>query len=278
MGAVQLACAVADPEHVCRAIVVIVGQAVAAYEGFFVIQQQRFVGSKEAGFAQLRRAVHAAGTHKGEGFIDTVGQLAVFLCQGRVGDEVQVPLVHLVQVGKAALGKGAQQVQGGGGLVIGLQQAFRVWHAAFFIKADAVDDIASIGRQGHAVDGFVIGRARLGELPGHAPDLDHRAPCREGHDNGHLQQDLERVANLGCRKLRKTLGTITALKQKRPALSDLGKLSAQLPGFAGKYQWRVTGQALLDAQQVRRVRVVGLLLDRQGAPAVRGPDWAHRRL
>ena len=162
--------------------------------------------------------------------------------------------------------------------MIGLQQALRVRHAAFFIKADAVDDIATVGGQGHAVDGFIIGRARLGELPGHATDLDHRATCREGHDNGHLQQHLEGVANLRRRKFGKTFSAIAALKQKRPTLSDFGKLAAQLAGFPGKHQRRVTGQALLDAQQVCSVRVVGLLLDRQGAPAVRGPDWAHRRL
>ncbi len=157
VGTIELARAVTDPQHVRRAIVVVVGQAVAPHESFFVVQQQCFVGSKEASFAQLRRAVHATGTHKGQGFIDAVGQLAVFFCQRRVGDEVQVPFVDLVQVGKAALGKGAQQVQGGCGLVVGLQQALRVGYAAFFIKTDAVDDVTAIGRQGHAIDGFIIG-------------------------------------------------------------------------------------------------------------------------
>jgi len=157
VGTVQLARAVADPQHVRRAIVVIVGQAVAAHEGFFVVQQQRFVGGKEAGFAQLRRAVHAAGTHKGQGFVDAVGQLAVLFSQRRVGDEVQVPLVHLMQVGKAALGEGAQQVKRGGGLVIRLQQALRIGHAAFFIEAYTIDDVATVGRQRDAVDRFVIG-------------------------------------------------------------------------------------------------------------------------
>ncbi|MCY1407124.1 hypothetical protein D9M71_224120 [compost metagenome] len=91
-----------------------------------------------------------------------------------------------MQVGETALGKGAQQVQGRGGLVVGLEQALGVGNAAFFVEADAVDDIATVGRQGHAADGFVIGRARLGELARHAPDLDHRAAGGKSHDNSHL--------------------------------------------------------------------------------------------
>ena len=88
-----------------------------------------------------------AGAHEGQGFIDAIGQMAVLLGQRRVGDEVQVPLVHLMQVGKTALGKGAQQVQGCSGLVVRLQQTIWIRYAAFFVKTDAVDDIATVGRQ-----------------------------------------------------------------------------------------------------------------------------------
>ncbi len=198
MGAVQLASAVADPQHVRRAVVVVAGQAVLAHEGLFIVQQQRFVGGEEAGFTQLRRAVQATGTHERQGFVDAVGQLVVLVCQRRVGDEVQVPLVHLVQVGKTALGEGPQQVEAGGGLVIGLQQALRVRDAALGVEADAVDDVAPVSGQGDGADGFIARRAWLGELPGHAPDLDHRAARGKRHDDGHLQQHLEGVADF-CR-------------------------------------------------------------------------------
>lgn len=112
VGAIQLAGTVADPQHVGGTVVVVVGQAVTAYKRLLIVEQQRFVGREETGFAQLRRAVHATGAHERQGFVDTVGQLGVFLGQGGVGDEVQVPFVHLVQVGETALGRGAQQVQG----------------------------------------------------------------------------------------------------------------------------------------------------------------------
>ena len=276
--AVELAGAVADPQHVRRAIVVIVGQAVAAYEGFFVIQQQRFVGSEETGFAQLRRAVHAAGAHEREGFIDAVGEVAVLLGQRRVGDEIQVPLVHLVQVGETALGESAQQVQGCCGLMIGLQQTLRIRHAALFVEADAVDDVATVGRQGYAADGFVVGRTRFGELAGHAPDLDHRAASGEGHDDCHLQQHFEGVADLRGGEFGETFRAIAALQQKRATLGDFGELAAQLARFAGEHQRRIAGQGLLDLAQVRGVGVLRLLLDRQGAPAVRAPRLAHHGL
>ncbi|MCY1345957.1 hypothetical protein D9M69_320290 [compost metagenome] len=120
VGAIQLAGAVADPEHVGGAVVPATGEAVATHECLFVVQQQRLVGGEEAGFAQLRCAVQAAGAHEGQRLVDAVGQLAVLLGQCRVGDEVQVPLMHLVHVGETALGEGAQQVEAGGGLVISL--------------------------------------------------------------------------------------------------------------------------------------------------------------
>ncbi len=278
VGAVQLPRAVADPEHVRRAVVIVVGQAVAAYEGLFIVQQQRFVGGEEAGFAQLWRAVHAAGAHERQGFVDAVGQLAVLFGQRGVSNKVQVPLVYLVQVGKPALGKRAQQIQGGSGLMVGLQQAVRVRHTAFFVEADAVDDVATVGGQGDAVDGFIVGRAWLGELAGHASDLDHRATGGEGHHNRHLQQHLEGVADFCGGEFGKALGAVAALQQESAALGHFGKLTAQLAGFPGKHQRRVAGQVLLHLQQVRSVRVLGLLLDRQGAPAVGAPGLAHHEL
>jgi len=226
MRAVQLARAVADPQHVRRAVVEIVGQAVTTHEGFFVVEQQRFVGGEEAGFTQLRRGVHAAGAHEGQRFVDSVGQMAVLFRKRGACDEIQVPLMHLVQIGKTALSEGAQQVQGGGGLVIGLQQTIRVRHAALLVETDAVDDIAAIGRQGDAINGFVIGGARFGELAGHAPDLDHRATGGKGHDDRHLQQNLEGVADFRGGKLEETLGAIATLQQERATLGDRGKLTA----------------------------------------------------
>jgi hypothetical protein len=72
-----------------------------------------------------------------------------------------------------------------------------------------------------------------------------------------LQQHLEGVADFRRRELGEAFGAVAALQQERPALGHLGKLPAQLAGFAGKHQRRIAGQGLLDLQQVRGVGVDG---------------------
>ena len=58
--------------------------------------------------------------------VEAVGELAVALALRAVGDEAQVPAVDAVQVGIAALGEGAQQVERRGRLVVGLHHALRI--------------------------------------------------------------------------------------------------------------------------------------------------------
>ena len=66
---------------------------------------------------------------KSSDFADLVGQLAVALARGRAGDEAERPAVDIVQVGVAAAGEGAQQVQRRRRLAVGLQQALGIGHA-----------------------------------------------------------------------------------------------------------------------------------------------------
>ena len=161
--------------------------------------------------------------------------------------------------------------------MVGLQQTLRVRHATLRVEVDAIDDIAPVSRQRHAIDGFVTGRAGLGELAGHAPYLDHRTAGREGHDDRHLQQHLEGVANLGGREFGETLGAIAALQQERAALGHLGELPSQLPCFAGEDQRWQAGQGAFNAREVFGIRVFGLLLDRLASPAIGAPGVVHDR-
>ncbi len=121
MRAVQLAGAVTDPEHMGGTVVPAAAEAVLAHERLFVIEQQGLVSGEKTGLAQLGCVVHAAGPHELQGLIDSCAQLVVFLGHLRISDEVEVPLVDLVQIGETALGEGAQQVQAGSGLMVGLQ-------------------------------------------------------------------------------------------------------------------------------------------------------------
>src|SRR3546814_2859007 len=86
----------------------------------------------------------------------------------------------LVQVGETALGKGAQQVQRRGRLIVGAHQALRIGLAGLLGEVDAVDNVAAIARQLDAVDYLGGRRARLGELAGHAANLHDRAGGAEG--------------------------------------------------------------------------------------------------
>ncbi len=130
--------------------------------------------------------------------------------------------------------------------MVGLQQALRVRHAALLVEADAVDDVAAIGGQGHAVLRFVAGGARLGELAGHAPDLHYRAAGGEGHYHRHLQQYLEGIADLRRGKFGEAFRAIPALEQEGASGGDFGELPAQLASLAGEDQRRVSGEGLLD--------------------------------
>ena len=101
---------------------------------------------KERGFTQLRAVIiiKAAGAHEGQAFVDAVGQLLEAIGHRGVGNEVQVPLMHLIQTGKTALGEGAQQVQGGGCLVVCAQQALWVRRSASRVERYIVDDVAAV--------------------------------------------------------------------------------------------------------------------------------------
>ena len=104
-----------------------------------------------------------------------------------VGDEILVPGMDAVQVGVAALGEGAQQIERRRRLAVGLHHARRLGVARRRVEFDIVDDVAAIGGQRHLALLLDIGRARLGELAGHAADLDHRQAGAKGQHHRHLQ-------------------------------------------------------------------------------------------
>ena len=68
-------------------------------------------------------------------------------------------MVHLLQVGKAALGEGAQQIERGRRLVVGADQAFRVRQPRGLVELDRVDDVAAVARQLDAA--LRLGRRRV---------------------------------------------------------------------------------------------------------------------
>ncbi len=204
-----------------------------------------------------------------------VGQLLVAVAERAVRHEVEVPAMHLVQVGVAALGEGAQQVQRRGRLVVALHQALRIGHARLGVELHAVDDVAAIGRQLDAADGLGRGGARLGELAGHAADLHHRQGGAEGQHHRHLQQHAEGVADVVGGEFREALGAVAALQQEGLALRHVAQRFLEPPRLAGKHQRRIALQALFHRLELGRIRIVRNLRHRLGPPAVRRPLRVH---
>ena len=197
MGAVELAGALADPEHVGRAVVPIAGEGVLPGQRFFVVEEKRFVAREEVDFVQGRHgaAVDAARIHEGEGAVDLAGHLFVPFTGGRGSDEFAVPGRNLAEVGIATSGEGPQQVQCGGGPVVGGEQSLGVGATFALGEADVVDDLAEEGRQLDIALGLDGGGAGFGELPGDTADLNDRQAARIREDDRHLEDDAELVAN-----------------------------------------------------------------------------------
>ena len=141
--------------------------------------------------------------------------------------------------------------------------------AGFGGEVVAVDDVAAVGRKGHAVAGLVIGGAGLGELPGHAAHLDdgHRGAVGEHH--GHLEDGLDPGADLVCRGCLEGLGAVAALEQERLALGCGGQALAEDVHFAGENQRRKHGEFLDGGVEHVLVLPAGLLGDGQVPPVVK---------
>ena len=120
--------------------------------------------------------------------------------------------MHVLEAGIAALREGAQQVERRRRLPVRHLLAGRIGHARLLVELDAVDDVAAIAGQRHAVDRLAVGRARLGELAGDAADLHHRLGAGERQHDGHLQEHAEEVADVVRAMLGEALGAIAALQ------------------------------------------------------------------
>ena len=179
--------------------------------------------------------------------------------------------MHIVEVGVAAGGEGAQQIERRRRLPIGLQLPARIGHARFRREVGAVDDVAAIDRQFDAAALFSRRGARLGELAGDAADLHHRRRRRIGQHHRHLQEHAEEVADIVGAVLGKAFGAIAALQQECLAGRDLGQRSLEVARLAGKHQRRKGGKLRLDIGQRLGVRIIRHLHDRLAAPGIRAP-------
>ena len=125
MRVVELARAVAGPQEMSRGGVPIADGGIDAREGLLVAEQQRLVARIEARGAELRRIVgrEPDGAHEAQGFGDVLGDFLVAVAGRAVLDEAEIPPMHVLEIGVAALREGAQQVERRRRLPIGHQHA-----------------------------------------------------------------------------------------------------------------------------------------------------------
>jgi hypothetical protein len=277
VAVIELAGAIADPDHVAGGRVPVAGRGIDAGERLLVAEQQRLMAGVEIGRAQLGMAfqIKPAGAHEVQRVRDAVGQFLVTPRLRGIFQETQHPLMHRAEIGEAAGRERAQQVERRRRLAIGHQLALRIGRARLFREGDVVDDVAAIARQFDAVD--LLGRrgARLGELAGDAADLHHRHRAGIGQHHSHLQQHPEEIADVVGAVLGETLGAIAALQKESLAGGDAAERLFQVSRLTCKNQRRKRRELRLDIRQCLRIGILGHLQHRPAAPAIGCPCFGH---
>mmetsp|Transcript_27758 Transcript_27758/g.51683 ORF Transcript_27758/g.51683 Transcript_27758/m.51683 type:complete len:447 (+) Transcript_27758:1034-2374(+) len=276
MGTIRLTGPVADPDHVTRAGQPFARSRIQSRQRLFIFQQQRLVAGVEFNRRKLVRCVgvNAGGCHEIDGVLNARGNLAVFFRPVAFGKPKRPRMDH-VHVGIATGRKGAQQVQRGRCLGVGLQHLGRIGNPRLGRKGQLVDDVTTVAGQFQTIHRFGRSRTRLGKLTRHAAQLDHRNLSPIGQDHRHLQHDLEGVANAIRAELLKALGAIATLQQERVAPARIGQMCLEPAGLTRKNQRWIVRELRLDRVQGRCVRIIGHLYPGLGAP-VRFCPIAHR--
>ncbi len=215
--------------------------------------------------------------HEPQGTVDLVGEALVALALAAGADERLVPLVDARQVGEAALHERAEEVQRGGGLVVGLQQSLRVGNPRRRGGQDVVDDVPAERRELEAVDRLGVGRARLGELARDPPHLHDRDPRAVAQHDRHLEDHLQAIADAVGGEGVEGLGTVAGLEEERTAACDLGEGGGEVPRLAGEDEGRQPGELLERCLEGAVVGPRRLLGGHVVAPRRGGPGLAHRQ-
>ena len=170
--------------------------------------------------------------------------LLVAATLGAAGDELLVPLVDAAEVGETALGEGA--AGGSGSTPTGGRRAPSGPGRAGEPPRSAAMSLTMWPRKtgsSSVVDHLGARRAGLGELAGDAAHLHDGHARGVGQHHGHLQDQLELVADGVGREGVERLGAVSRLEQERPALGDRREVVGQRPGLAREHQRRASSPA-----------------------------------
>src|SRR5919106_3993813 len=131
-----------------------------------------------------------------------------------MADKAEVPVLGMMQIGKATLDQRANKVQSKRRPFVTAQQELRINGALRVSKPRGVDDAPAVSWQSNAVTGFGFARARLGILTGKSTNTDHSPPATIDQYETHLQQDLELVGNDRRFAIIQTFAAVASLQKK----------------------------------------------------------------
>ena len=158
MCAFKLTSALTNPQHVCAAVVPTTGEGVLAGECFFVTQNECFVAGVYVYLMQCRvgLGVDTACAHERECALNFACHIFVTLAFGALCNELLVPCVHAVQVGKTTFGKCAHQVECACCLVIRLYQTVRVRNAGIGVCVRTIHHVTAEHWQLNTINSFGV--------------------------------------------------------------------------------------------------------------------------
>ena len=226
------------------------GQRVRARERLLVLEQQPLVARPDVDLVQAcaRVEVDPDRLHEPQRALDLAGERLVALARRRARRRTRGSrCARCVEVREAALRERAQQVQRRRGLVVALDEPLGIGDARLGRRLVRVDDVPAEGRELDAVDDLGRAGARLRELPGDAPDLDHRERRAVGQHRRHLQQHLQLLADRRSRDVAERLDAVARLEEERAALADLAERREQRPRLSREDERRQRAQAIPDA-------------------------------
>ena len=265
------------PQQVGGAVVEVPRQAVLAGEGLLEAEDEGLVARVEVHLVQghVRGQVDAAGGHEAQGAVDGAGDVLVAPSLRAGGNELLVPHVDLVEVGKPALGEGPEEVERRRRLVVRPQEPLGIGPPGDRVEVDVVDHVAPERGQLQPVDQLAGRGAGLGELPGDPAHLDDWQPRRVGQHHRDLQDDLELVADRVGGEVVERLGALSRLQYKRFAPGSCSEGRLQCPRLPCKYEGRLVPQLLQGEVQRAGIVPVRLLGGGQLPPRFGRPGSCH---
>ena len=226
VGAVELSGAHADPRQVGRQVVEAGPARHRPGLGAVVVERQALVAGEEVDALEHGRVDAGDGRYEGDRLADLLDDAVVLAdVAGAIGER-EVPVLGVVQVGEAAVDQGADEVEGEPGALVAAQQQLWIGLPVAGRERHPVDQVSPVRRQRELALPLLGGRARLGVLPGEAPDPDDALLAAVHQHQAHLQDDLETVGNQRRAAVIEAFGAIAALQQEGIAFTAFSPLGA----------------------------------------------------